>query len=443
MNRIRNLLRRPLAVASAVAILLGSAAPALLATSAHAAIEQTPARSISMSDSTPGATNVVYALTLTLPNPAKSFVLDFCGESPIIGGDCQITTPTNTSTTIDASGATYSSTAPANMTPGQLPTSTGTPGSAATGWSLGSASAATIKMTSTTATTANGTYTFYFSGIKNPTTTGSFYARFYAYGDATYGSTFTDADIPVAHAYTPAAVPGSSPSQNPGTYVDYGGFALSTATNVNITAVVMETINFCVSQAAPSPSCAGVTSPTLTLGHGTPLALDAGAVDTATAYTQLSTNALNGAVISLKTTNSTTCAGLQRDGTCTSSSGIPPIGGYGAMTAGTAAFGLSVDDSVAAAGLTASPGSTVHAVSTTNNLFPDVYGTTTANPGSYAMNTTGANTGVLSTYGDPIAYATAACKSMNNLLTYAATASPTTPAGVYSTTEALIATGTF
>jgi hypothetical protein len=49
----------------------------------------------------------------------------------------------------------------------------------------------------------------------------------------------------------------------------------------------------------------------------------------------------------------------------------------------------------------------------------------------------------LSQYGDTIEASTAACDSVNSQLTYGADATTTTPAGVYTTTEALIATGTF
>jgi hypothetical protein len=54
----------------------------------------------------------------------------------------------------------------------------------------------------------------------------------------------------------------------------------------------------------------------------------------------------------------------------------------------------------------------------------------------------GAN--VTSTYGDQIADTNStAAANVNSLLTFAAQASVTTPAGVYSANESLIATGTF
>jgi hypothetical protein len=122
--------------------------------------------------------------------------------------------------------------------------------------------------------------------------------------------------------------------------------------------------------------------------------------------------------VALKVTSSTTCAGLSRDSGSTC--GIPGKGAFGAITAGTAAFGLNVADGTGGTGT----------VSHNAN-----YGTTA---GSYGM-----GTATYGTYGDPIESSTGACANVNSLLTYGATASTTTPAGVYSTTESLIATGTF
>lgn len=394
----RNILRRPAAIVSAIGLLASVAAPAVINGVASAS-NQVTGRSISMSDSTPDATNVTYALTITVPDASQSLIVDFCQESPIIGGAC--TTPVG----FDASGAAYSSSGS-----GTVPGSGGA-GAAATGFSLGSTgvgapSANHLAISSATATTAATKYTFYFTGIHNPTGVGTFYARVYTFTNATYDSGGTGYATPAA----------------PGDYVDYGGFALSTANNVTITAIVMESITFCVSKLAPGPGCGTsgqvVTTPALTLGHGTPQALGTSAVDTDTAFTQLSTNALSGAVISLKTTSSTTCAGLSRDGG--TSCGIPGVGGFGVITAGTANFGLNVADGTGGTG------------TVTHNAN---YGTTA---GSYGM---GSN--ATSTYGDPIESSSGATDSVNSQLTYAATASSTTPAGVYTTTEALIATGTF
>ncbi|MBL8121257.1 hypothetical protein JNM87_00720, partial [Candidatus Saccharibacteria bacterium] len=48
-----------------------------------------------------------------------------------------------------------------------------------------------------------------------------------------------------------------------------------------------------------------------------------------------------------------------------------------------------------------------------------------------------------STYGDPIAASSAPVSRINNNLVFAATPSLTTPAGIYTGNEILIATGVF
>lgn len=382
-------LSRALYLAAAVAVGAVAFAPALEQTVFAGA--QVTSRSIQISNSTVSATGVSYLVTFTAQTAALSLVIDFCQNTPIIGGTC---TTTN--------GVTFTG---AGLTNGNLPA----------GWAFGSTSGSTFKAAGTTTALSTSTsYNFTITGVNNPTgtsstvgATGSFYARIYTYSDNTYGSTST--------AY-------ASPTSL-GSYVDYGGFALATALNVSISATVMETLTFCVSKLAPGPSCGAtgqaVTAPTLTLGTGSPIVLDANGVYTDTAYTQISSNANSGVFVNLKVTSSTNCAGLSRDGGATC--GVPAVGAFAAITAGTAAFGLNVADG------SGGTGSVTHSTN---------YGTTA---GSYAMRAQAYNT----TMGDTIESSSAATSNVNSLLTYGATASPTTPAGVYSTTEALIATGTF
>jgi hypothetical protein len=63
------------------------------------------------------------------------------------------------------------------------------------------------------------------------------------------------------------------------------------------------------------------------------------------------------------------------------------------------------------------------------------------------MDTTTANDNVISTYGSKIAETSGAnpkqANSVNNTITFAAVASPTTPAGIYSQNFSLIGVGTF
>jgi hypothetical protein len=379
---------------AAILVTLGALVPALTPL-VSASTAQVQTRSIEMSDATPSKTGVSYKVSFTpATSGADSLVIDFCSNSSIIGGAC---------------------TAPLGM---DAKTSVGfTAGTHTTGWNVDTgasfASASTVAVKDGTPGSNNlGTSAsdFTLTGVVNPSGTGTFWARVYTYSDATYGSSGT--------VYTDQTHLGS--------YIDYGGFALSTTALINITATVMETLTFCTSGfnggTPPTSGCGGTVPASITLGHGSPLVLDSSQADTGNAYFQVSTNALTGAVIRMKTQN--TCSGLSRDGGSTC-----PIPGQGATpdfftTAGIAEFGLNVGAGSGGTG-------------TVNADAP--YSTAS----KYAMDTT-TNNDVTAAYGTAIADTNnAATASVNSLLTFAAQASVTTPAGVYSANESLIATGTF
>ncbi|MGH7238782.1 MAG: hypothetical protein ACREHG_01820, partial [Candidatus Saccharimonadales bacterium] len=260
------------------------------------------------------------------------------------------------------------------------------------------------------------TISFVVSGVANPSTVGSFYARLLDYDTASPGYTDT----------------------SPGAYQDYGGFALATTSSeIHITARVMPTLQFCVSAAAPTASCGGTTTPDIDIGHGTVKAIDDSAVDVAQVYSQLSTNAQNGAVVKAVLFPTGSCYGLSDgNGNC-----IDPIGGGttatpGAMTAGTAAFGLMVGN-----GTHLSGGSGSTAATSTYNNGTD---TTCNGTGGADFNLrSSSGTGMASTYGDEVASSTGAVSDVNNDYCFGTTANATTPSGVYTTDISLIATGTF
>ena len=403
MNIKLGALRRPAALISAIALLGAAVAPALLGSTASAG--QATARFIQLSDSTVSATGVSYNVSFKPTSTANigGIVVDICADSPLIGSTT-CTYPTNFS----FGGATPAASAPTGFS-----TSTGswvTTNSLAGGAGAGRQ---VFKYTNTTAQTPTGTGTainFAVTAAVNTSTTGTFYARIVTFDTS-------------ANAVANYTATGTTRAATFAGQLDYGGVALSTSNVVSITAAVMETLRFCVSKLAPGPGCGtsgqAVTTPTLTLGHGSPLALDTSAIDTDTAYTQLSTNANGGAVVNLKVTSSTVCSGLSRDGGATCD--IPAKGAFGTITAGTAAFGLLVANGTGGTG------------TVTANAN---YGTTAAN---YGMGTTAP----YGTYGDPMESTAGACADKNSLLTYAATAASTTPAGIYTTTHSLIATGTF
>jgi hypothetical protein len=406
---------RSAAFLSALALLAGAIVPLLQQTVATAA--QVTSRSIKLSDSTPSATTgLQYALTFTPAANAQEVIVDFCGDTPLIGATCAFsaaTVPTISSPTVDV-------------------------GSVAT---VGGGSPVhTVLVTGLTLTAATPVTITFTGGFTNPSTAAgtSFYARVLTYATGN-GS-----------GYSPANSTGGATTT--GTYVDYGGIAMSTVRQISITARVMETLTFCVSGVnidgtggASVDECAESTAPALEIGQGTPKVLDAGSVDAATAYMQLSTNATSGAIVRMKATNTCAVAGLTTAppaGTCS----IPGIDGGTdgstpkVLTAGTAAFGLFVSDSRTTTGIASSVG-TITADANYNDSTHENEGT----PSTiyYGMDNRNSTEGVRSTYGDPIAASAGPVSRINNNLVFAATPSLTTPAGIYTGNEILIATGTF
>ncbi|MEO8105498.1 MAG: hypothetical protein ABI602_04145 [Candidatus Saccharibacteria bacterium] len=411
-------LRRIAYAMAALALFVGASFPALRPVVAHAAA-QLAARSITLSDSgvsggtiTSGVGSglaVSYKVGFTTSVAAQSLVIDFCQNDPIISDTCNNTTPQALG--MNAAAATLVGIS-GNIT--------------SPGWTV-TASQYQIKLAKGAGSAASiGAQVFALTGITNPTHLGTFYARIYTYNDTTWGGTTT----PYSNATTL------------GDYKDYGGVALSTNQIITITARVQETLAFCVSGANPttwntnndcSDPVATAAAPALILGHGSPTAiLDTSATDSGTVYSQISTNATTGAVISMRNSN-TTCGGLSANGgtTCDIPASATGANTPAAIIPGTAAFGMYCTNGV-----------------------PDVngIGTVTAdlnyNDGTathYGMDTeTVSDAGsVTGTYGDSVAASTAPVYRIDNSYTFAATASLTTPAGIYTANLDLVATGTF
>lgn len=384
LDKSISIVRRAGATALAL-VVLGASAAGLFAARPVAA-DQALNRSIEMSDAgasggsiTSGVgsgANVSYSISFDIAGSytMKSYVVDFCSDSPLIGDTC--TAPTGLS----------------------LSSATATGGNTA-GWTL-TKTASQVKASNATGIAAPDTITLELGGITNPSTVGTFYARIYTYSDTTWG--------------------GYSGPTSIGTDVDYGGIALSTANSVSVSARVQEQLTFCVSGASMGTNCSGMTTPALIIGHGSPtVILDGSQVDTAAAYMQTSTNAQNGAVVRMR--NSNTCGGLSSDGG--TNCNLPAAGGTAiSFAAGTANYGMNVSDG------TGSVGSVDPTAPYDQNASS-----------KYAMSTAD----VTSTYGDQIAGSTGVVNNANNTLTFAAAASNTTPAGIYTATMGLIATATF
>lgn len=242
------------------------------------------------------------------------------------------------------------------------------------------------------------------AGLTNPAASDVIYARIVTYADNT--------------------ALGSNTSAAPGTHYDDGSVALDITDGFSVSGAVLESLIFCATDSGSTitTGCGGTLgSPNLVLGTN-------GVLDTApsegTIKTQISTNAAGGAVVSLK--SSTPGGGLKRAEAA--SSDIAPLTtatSGGVFPTGTAKFGLKL------AGLGA--------------------GTGTVNPGSgysaseyYLDYVAGNATGITSTYGDPIFDTNSAPINDGTAnLTFAATMSNVTPAGNYSATLNLIATGKF
>jgi hypothetical protein len=254
-----------------------------------------------------------------------------------------------------------------------------------------------IIITKASATSVSGAVSFELgngtsNGITNPSTVDSFYARIYT--------------------YTTAAAAQGHVTDTPTGYVDYGGIALAITDAINITARVQETLSFCV-YADDNGSGAGTGTcgdgADLDVGHtsGTTKIIDSSVVDTAAVDFDLSTNAQSGAVVNLK-----------GDTLKSGSNDINAIGGTAnPINAGTENFGLRIS------------------TAGTNITRTAPYNDNT----NYGLDTASTT----STYGDQICTLSGPTNSSVSTITYAATASLTTPAGLYTATHQLIATGTF
>lgn len=369
-----------------MALLVSAVLPVL--TPSLAAADQLTDRSIQLSSSTVSATGVSYTVNFKAIQAAGAVVLDFCSDSPLVGITC--TAPTGFS----ASGAALDS---ASTTAGYA--ITGTPG------------ASTIKLTKTIS--AGDTLAFVLTGITNPSASGPLYVRIVTYVDSTAAGTYTDED--------------------PGTHKDDGAVAMSITSKISVSGAVLESMLFCVSGATITANCGTTTAPTLKLGQdlGNGVTALGTSISTGTLYTQISTNAVGGAVINLKS-SALNCGGLKLVGsTDANNCFIAAAGAASDISAGEAKFGVKAGTASATSGVTDASGTLVPAGS---------YDTT-----HYRMNgVTNNSTGVTSSYGDPfLTTSNAAANNQNMQLTFGAQISNNTPAGLYSADLSLIATGKF
>ena len=351
---------------------------------ALASAEQVTERSIALSSSSVSAEDVTYQVNFTAASDAGAFVVDFCSDTPVIGQPC--TPPTN----FDASGAASTSTGFTDVT------------------------GSTSKVVVAGSITASDTVSVALTGITNPSVAGPLYARIVTYDTDTNADLYTSEDL------------GSGVK-------DSGGVAISITSTFGVSGAVLESLTFCVSGQAITANCASTTTPVLKLGEtvGNTVALTPGQLSEGTINAQISTNASSGVVVRLKS-DATGCGGLIRAGAPANTCDIKPALNTGIdPDANEAKFGIKT---ATATDTGINP----------NGVFQPVSGSF-YNNSTYALNyIAGDATGVTSAFGDPFLDTNGAPASNKNMeLTFGATVSNNTPAGLYSTDLSLIAVGKF
>jgi hypothetical protein len=374
----------------ALALLAAAAVPFLSNSFASAATFED--RSIQMSDSTPSATGVQYDVTVTpqASGNVLGIVLEFCDNSPLIGDACTATAGTDVP---DVSSA------------------------ALAGWTVdGATDGNTLVLTRGAGTwTASTPETLSVTGVDNPSNggaNGTFYARFFSYDTAAKAQGYTSAN--------PSAV---------GAPIDTGGFAMSTADRLTITARVQEKLTFCIYTGV---DCATGGS-SLQLGNNGVLD-ETQPYNNADAKFDVYTNASGGVVVRAKT--------FATPGhTLTSGSNtISAIGGTAAASnLGTEQFGFCVATSGGAV-TSVAPYTGVEGGSGTcaDDLTTGTYNQGTTNT-RFAFDSAATQT----TFGDDIASSTGPSATTVGTLNFLGNIGITTEAGIYTTELALIATGTF
>lgn len=383
MRSFRISSRRAGRIATTAALLVATIVPSFAPALASAA--QITDRSVALSSATKGAGTVSYNFKFTQDSDQPEVVIQFCTNSPLIGEYCD---------------------APAGMI-----VSTAAPGAGVS--AIRSASGNTIKLTK-----SGSTEDLTITNITNPSAAGTVFARILTYANSTNADVYSVSDSASAL----------------GSPVDQGSVAFAITDSVSVSGAVLEALSFCVSAAniIADSDCDNATTPVLTLGEdvgdGTK-ALNATNVSTGSIYTKLSTNAVKGAVVSLKSTagvnqpGNVPCAGLALYGTGACS--IAAAGTTGSFTAGAGKFG------VRATLPTTNDGSDNNGII----ALEDEYDTS-----DYRLDASAA----IGTYGSPLFNTSGGYANNRNVtLTFGATAAPNTPAGKYSAAISLIATGTF
>jgi len=382
MGSFRVLSQRTGRMATLAALVVATLGQAVLP--ALASADAVTARSIALSSATSNATGVTYTVGFTATTGVGAYIVEFCGDSPVFKETC--TAPSGFSAASAALGTDGATTA-----------------TAVTG------SANKLVVTNTIA--AAGSVTDSFTGIHNPTDAGTMYARIITFDTPTNASN-ASADDSTGHK-------------------DFGSVAIAINDDVSVTGSVQESMQLCASATAMTDDCTDATPPSLKLANAN------GALDTSLLtvplYTQISTNAAGGAVVSLKS-DAAACGGLHRVGDAYDANHCFIKPASTDVAAGSGLFGLklSANDTTDAA------------KGTFQKHSGSIYDTAAYRLGFDSEHPTAPENGVTSVYGDQVLDTDGApANSRNMTMTFGASATNMTPAGTYQAKLSLIATGTF
>ncbi len=362
------------------------------------AVGQVSSRKIVMSTSLTSAT-ATYALTFTPVTTSQELIVEFCSNSPLVGDTCSFTAATVPTVASPVSNV-------------------GTASSVGTGSPVHTIKVVGLAMTAATPFTINFT-----SGITNPTTALSFYARILTYPSGAGG----------AVNYVPGNTSPATPTT--GTYTDYGGVALATTNNLLVTAKVFETLTFCVFQTA----CG--TQANLTLGDPVTQALStSNAYVNSNAQYTLSSNAGGGVNVTM--TGQTLCrATPQTFVNCPIGASVNTIRAIGATpvvrSPGTEQFGMCVD--VVGSSLTAGSDYTDSINNCNSGLATGAY----AGTSKFGFDDSAGANGSNSASGSQVMSSTGSVANTTNTFSLVADISSTTDAGYYQSSLNMVATGTF
>ncbi len=395
---------QPSRILAALLLMFASVMPLFNFENVDAAI--LPNRLIRISSSAASATAVTYHVEFDIGSTGnvQGLVIDFCDETPIIG-DTTCSAPAgfdlNGSGSVAVSGQSDGTGGTANL------------GTFTTATTANSDRTLILTAASPVAMTAGDTAYFDITTVTNPSTTNeAFFARIYTYATNTAATSYTVA--------------------NPGSYVDAGGVALSTAQQITVTAKVAERLVFCVYTVGVGDDCenSDESGSSVILGDDNGVLSPLGPFVNREAKYSITTNASGDAVVTFK--GSTLTSGANT---------IDAIGATPATvtTGGTEQFGLCVFEA-AGSGMTIDAvydgGAGGECAGTTQTA-----GTTSTggdNSAEFAFDVTEAAT----TYGDVLATKPAGDYS-TGVVVLASNIGNSTEAGIYTTVLTFIATGTY